>query len=388
MSVGGSDYHSQLVYYFTELNNPSWTYSGVGGRFQKVAVNDGGANTLADPRRCKIAEEPRIHLLGDNTPLIVWGGTDPESAADRARKAVYANIATKQPSSVGWSFDPASSCMVVGLPPYQDFSPTQNVGVSSWDSVVDNNDKLNILAIIEEIDAADVRRVVQLAVLDTDTSVFNQYSQTTGCGRHVMVYHHTDAAGRQFDTGFNNVTLAVDHENNIHAVMEAFSVAHQGSDTHATGETFRAGGGVASAYPLNYPGQMSADADAYEKGSETNWGNWEISSAFQKNMPHLIEMWWPAVEVSTSTETVLRSLNTRWLSVPSSSWDSTQGFQPVSTASTIAGSEMFPHRLPVLRQQRFHAYSTSLDLTWTTDYTAIYRTSHPASKLYHWEGGL
>lgn len=387
VSAGGSNYHSQLVYYFTELASPSWTYSGLGGRFQKVAVNDGGANTIADPRRCKIAEEPRIHLLGDDTPLIVWGGTDVESAADRARKAVYANIATRQPSSVGWSFDPAASCMVVGLPPYQDFSPGQNVGVSGWDSVLDNNDKLNILAIMEEVDVADLRRVVQLAVLETNVSVYSQYNQTTGCGRHVMVYHHTDAAGRQFDTNFFNPTMTIDHENNIHTVMEVYTV-QGGSDTNVTGATFRAGGAAASAYPLNFPGAVAPDANAYEKGSETNWSSWETTGAFAKNIPHLIEMWWPAVEVSTSTTTVLRSLNTRWLSVPSSSWDSTQGFQPVSTASTIAGSEMFPHRLPILRQQRFHSYSTSLDLIWNTDYTAIYRTSHPASKLYHWEGGL
>ena len=387
VDLGSGNTGSKLIYGRNDLRiGQSWTYTGLTGTFQEVALTTGAVNSLAAPQRTPIVFCPKLHLLKDGSPVVVYGGADPD-ATGRDGRAVYANIGVARASATGWDFTPSNTCMVLGLEPHINFTiaNASHDGVKAWDSVVDNNDKLHIVAIHDNTDAADKQSAIEIAVLETDTSAFSQYSQTNGCGRHIMLYHHTTASGRQFDIGFGDITLGIDHENSIHAVVEAFQFLMTDTDSGVNGDMFRKVDGEGAAYPLNFPGTPSADADAYEH-TATNWNLWE-TSGIGRGIPHLLEMWWPSIEISTS-DNVLRSMNTRWLSVPSSSYDTTQGFQPVTTASTLGGTEMFPHRNPMLRQQRFNSYSTSLDLIWDTDYTAIYRTPHSASRLYHWEGGL
>ena len=100
-----------------------------------------------------------------------------------------------------------------------------------------------------------------------------------------------------------------------------------------------------------------------------------------------MEVWMPTFEFSqdgTQADEVLRSINIRWLSVPSMNYDSTNGWQPVGSAQSMNGHEDFTHTNPQLRSQRFWGFDASeLDLKWATNELSWMNTMHGGARLYY-----
>ena len=106
-----------------------------------------------------------------------------------------------------------------------------------------------------------------------------------------------------------------------------------------------------------------------------------------KSMHHLMHIWFPSYEFdddATAPDRVIRSINIRWLSVPSLRYDAVKGWIPIGSAQTLAGNEDFPHLSSQIRYQRFWGYDAGeVDLSWKTNELSWFTTPHAGSKLYY-----
>ena len=101
---------------------------------------------------------------------------------------------------------------------------------------------------------------------------------------------------------------------------------------------------------------------------------------------HFMEVWMPTFEFSQDVaepDEVLRSINIRWLSVPSMNYDATNGWFPVGSAQSLNGQEDFTHTNPQLRYQRYWGFDAGeLDLQWATNEMSWMNTVHGGSRVY------
>jgi len=394
---------NNVVYCNTRSSSATWTFDGTFGN-ENQQVNKHGLfpNLPANPERCLWCHAPRLHLTSDNVPVIVWGGYDQEAITDRANHAVWANMATVTQSQYTFSED--DGCVILGM---QDTSSNWTPvagwkGIQYWDSIIDNNEMVHVVGSINYGPAAaplPKMVIYEARTFRTDSTPRSQFNINYGVGPSIVIMDWYSGASRTPEPNWTQISLTCDHNNTIHAVvcMEHYTTSPDQQDTAFQGATDRAQGpNDKTAYPLDYPGTPSPDANAYDKSDESeNVGLFEPSSPgaiSTVQSSHLIELWWPAYEISTTatggTSGVLRSLNMRWLSVPGLSWDKESGWTPVSNADSGAGSEDFPHLYPQLRYQKHHGYSSDMDLTWQTDMLAVYQTQYSGSGLYFWNGGI
>ena len=109
------------------------------------------------------------------------------------------------------------------------------------------------------------------------------------------------------------------------------------------------------------------------------------------SITHFMEVWMPTFEFSQAAgaDEVLRSINIRWLSVPSMNYNSTDGWFPVGSGQSLTGHEDFTHTNPQLRYQRFWGFDAGeLDLKWQTNEMSWMNTPHGGSQLYYpYSGG-
>ena len=313
--------------------------------------------------------------------------------------------------------------MVGGQTPAQSdvtISTNGNDGVRFYDALIDEQDRAWAIYVMPLDTGGQVNGsgepnpyLTRLCAFDARVALSDQWSSTEGLGLSTTLFHSppTVAGDRGLDPAFHSPTITTDGGGNIHVVAVArYNAAYStldggfGSDRMVLSGLLRDDTSPAehAPYPLQMPGVKAGDQSATTTypnqdneggyGPETSTLSAEIDewpgeqgAMNSYEYSHLLEMWWPAHEYSTpaSGEWVIRSVNFRWLSVPSMRWNATtQSFVPLGQADTISGNEDFLHTAPQLRMQRYHGFSSEyLDLSWITNERSWISTPHSQSAI-------
>ena len=390
------------IWYSSKLEDdaqwPLWSVDG--SIWQKVSLTDAdGTNTvLSGPHSTANCDFPKLCLRGDGVPVVFYrGASNLNPSSDRNTSAVYVNTGkagqqVNDPSG-RFKFD-ETPYTCGGLPPYNGVHSTAGIDVNYYDAIVDERDRAYVVA---TKNASYGAGTTTLTTFSTRLTLESQYTVTEGLGSCRTIYYIRAATGHDL----SEPTLTTDGQGNIHLVMGHHLSA---SDANWFGKVMRdvSGATDTALWPIQWPGLASGD---YSKGSASGpgdggFGGLSTDTKFPiggvgpgGTVPvsgaarHLIEMWWPSLEFDhdlTATDMVLRSLNVRWLSVPSLSWDTTNGWQPISSAQTMAGHEDFPHYGAQLRYQRFWGFSAAdLDMMWLTNELSWLQTMHEQSRVMH-----
>ena len=395
---------------FTDWNPPSNEGKPADGRWQIVNGEQTAAGqnlAAAPPHFSNFNCWPKVTLRSDDTPVVFyWGLASSDfSDADRRDGAIYTNIGE---GGVGgsFSFQESKCCHVVGLAPD---SRNTNTGkpVHYYDAIVDENDKGVVVAIKNDRQTASgqtwANRQTLMTRFDTRTPLADQYTSTNGLGDTRTLFMGPTYNGttelRHIDTFYENPTLTSNGAGEYHLVM---GMTMTGSNPSQFGGTFRdANGFTQSALsPLQWPATprtVSGTAELYRAGyaTATESPDWpEIDTPpfpayaqSDKSMHHLMHIWFPSYEFdddATAPDRVIRSINLRWLSVPSMRYDAAKGWQPIGSAQTLAGNEDFPHIASQIRYQRFWGFDAGeVDLSWKTNELSWFTTPHAGSRLFY-----
>ena len=436
-TVGGSGLpQSTRIFYTCKLDSePSFadwvpldsTARPDDNRWQLVhgSIPDAGYTTLnqasVGPHYTNFNAEPKVCLRGDNLPVVFYRGFPIQSfgIADRNYSAIYANIGispnvlSNDPSG-RYAFDTKRCYHVVGLPP--DAKNTlEPYNVVYYDAIIDERDRALVVSCKDDRDTSLAKtfapRQTLLTVFDTRKTLAEQYDAINGLGNHITVWRGPVYNGtselKAVDPSYRDLTLSTDGKGNIHLVM-TFSMI--GEDDGRLGEVYRDAASPqvrqSALGPLQWAATPTGKLNV--SGVETPYlggfikpnisPNWSgavvppyppyMDSTTGREYQHILHCWIPSIEFDT-TANVLRSINIRWLSVPSLRWDNANNtWSPVGSAQTMAGQEDFPHHSTQLRYQRFWGYDASeIDLRWFTNETSWYRTGHKGADLYYPSAG-
>jgi len=352
---------------------------------------------------------PKVTLRSDNTPVVFyWGLASSDfSDADRRDGAIYVNIGE---GGVGgtYSFSESKCCHVVGLAPD---SRNTNTGkpVHYYDAIVDENDKAVVVAIKKDRQTANgqtwANRQTLMTRFDSRLPLVGQYSSINGLGDTRTLFmgptYNGVSEGRYIDTFYENPTLTTNGAGEYHLVM-GFTMT--GSNPALFGLVNRDAAGVeqSALAPLQWPSTpLTVDGTPpvqYRGGyaqpsTSPAWPEIDTppypayANGTTKSMRHLQHIWFPSYEFdddATAPDRVIRSINVRWLSVPSMRYDQTVGWVPIGSAQTLAGNEDFPHLASQIRYQRFWGFDAGeVDLSWKTNELSWFTTPHAGSKLFH-----
>lgn len=396
---------------FTDWNPPNTDGLPANDRWQVVngeQTTSGQNLAAAPPHKSNFNCWPKVTLRSDDIPVVFyWGLASSDfSDADRRDGAIYTNIGM---GGVGghFTFDGDKCCHVVGLPPD---SRNTNTGkyVYFYDAIIDENDKAVTVAIKKDRQTTSgqtwANRQTLMNRFDSRKSLASQYTATNGLGdtRTLFMGPTYDGASefRYLDTFYENPTLTTNGAGEYHLVM-GFTIT--GDDHSQQGKTFRDANGVeqSALAPLQWPstprtvastGQLYRAGYAVQAGSP-DWPEIDTppypayANGSTKSMRHLMHIWFPSYEFdddATAPDRVIRSINLRWLSVPSLRYDATKGWQPIGSAQTLAGNEDFPHLASQIRYQRFWGFDAGeVDLSWKTNELAWFNTPHAGSRLFY-----
>lgn len=361
---------------------------------------------------------PKVVLRGDNIPVVFYRGLPIQSFADASRNydAIYCNIG-QSPNRISdpsgrFAFDTTKCFHVVGLPP-DSKNPMETKDVVYYDAIIDERDRAIVLSIKDDRESSPVAyapRQTLISVFDTRKTLAEQYTSTDGLGAHITLWRGPVYDGvselRKTNPNYRDISLTTDGKGNIHIVMSFTMI---GSDDGRFGEVYRDAtvpkARQSALSPLIWAATPTGDETAasevpyiggFIKPAESP--NWTKSitppitpymdSSVGSEHQHLVHCWVPSIEFDTTANT-LRSVNIRWLSVPSLRWDEVNNtWSPVGSAQTMAGEEDFPHHSPQLRFQRFWGYDASeIDLRWFTNELAWYRTNTKGAEVFYPSAG-
>lgn len=431
----GTMTHAQIIFVQkrTVEDWPAFDATAIasGLRHRTVSYHAGGSNTTSAPFDLTGVDKPKVVLRSDSVPIVFFRGINHTTAdANRRHSALYANAGSTTGdggSASLYSFDPSQAHPVGGYGnggSDQTFSTNPNDGVMFYDALIDEHNIAWAVYIMPGDTSGSVNGsgepmpyLTRITTFDSMKSLSSQYDLTEGLGLSTTLFHSPPTT--PFDGGLSphlhSPTIGTDGKGNIHIVacsryqaVYSGALGQIGSDRMVDLPLLREDGVVKehAPYPLRMPGVKAgldvtpskpnpSDGGGYGPATstlETEVLGWPGShGAFNPQpMEHLLEMWFPAHEYSTpsSGAWVIRSMNFRWLSVPSLAWNATtQQYVPVGQADTISGNEDFVHTAPQLRQQRFHGFDASyLDLTWITNERSWISTPHDQSR-YFWPFG-
>lgn len=350
---------------------------------------------------------PKVCLRSDDVPVVFflgYAGTSAHSGT-RNKTAVYANI-----GEVGTGgriqFNTGKVCHVLGLPPDSKNTNTRT-DIHQYDSIIDENDRAITVGIRDDRATANgqtwASRHTLINKFNTRIPFAEQYTATDGLGDTRTLFKAPQYDGttelRYVDTYLQEPTLTTNGKGEYHLVMR-FTMT--GQDEGRVGATFRDQDLLieSAVHPLQWAGTpLTGSGNTLYTGgyaSVSGSPDWTgqvaggrtptYANGITRTHTHFMHIWFPSYEFDddvSADDRVVRSINLRWLSVPSMRYDATLGFQPVGSAQTIAGQEDFPHLYPQIRYQRFWGYDASeIDLTWKTNELSWYRTPHYASSLY------
>ena len=362
-------------------------------------------------------QEPKVVLRGDNVPVIFYRGKPLQSfaTANRVYDAIYCNIG-KSPSSANdpsgaFVFDRTKPCHVVGLRP-DSKNPIEDFNVQYYDAIIDERDIAYVVSTKNDYDFTDAHapRQTLMTFFDTNKTFAQQYTTTDGLGTHLTIWQgkeYTTAGDAKVDNNYRDLTLTTNGKGEIHLIMTFCMI---GDNPDRFGETFRDAANPqvrqSALAPLQWaatpaPSRNVSPQEQYVGGFikplvSPNWTGqivppmppYKSSNPNRREHNHIMHIWIPSVEFD-ETNHVLRSMNIRWLSVPSIRFDTaSQSWTPVGSAQTMAGEEDFPHHSPQIRYQRFWGFDASeLDLRWHTNELSWYRTNTRGSDVYYPSAG-
>jgi hypothetical protein len=356
-------------------------------------------------------DQPKICLRGDGTPVIFYRGSAPDftAVANRGYTAVYAQIALSdgaQPGGTmggGYSFN-NQACHVVGLGPDANNTGQGANNVHYYDAIVDEYDRAIVVATLDDQQTSGspaqtfASRQTYVTTFDTNKTLADQYSTTTGLGTtrvllKAPVYDGTTET-RYLDPRYKDIQITTNGQGEIHIVL-GFRLT--GGDDNRVGAVYRdaskqEASGIAPqqwATVSHTETNSLYDGGYAEQSTTPDWsggGSLNSPTTPVNEITHFMHVWLPSIEFDqnpSADDWVIRSMNIRWLSVPSLNYDATTGWQPVGSAQSLAGNEDFVHFAPQLRYQRFWGFNASeLDLTWLTNENSWYTTQHEGSRLF------
>ena len=403
-----------------DANFPAPTFDSDGngiGLWQTVGtpLTDPSDNDLNDPDNSHHLTTwacwPKVCLRSDDIPVVFWLGqaqftTDSDN---REYDAVYANI-----GSVGTGgrieFNSDKPCHVLGLEPNSRISfPTTHAHkrINHYDAIIDDKDMAVVVGIRDDRRTVSSKTFANRHTLinrfNTRKTFAEQYTTTDGLGDTRTLFFAPTYDGstemRYVDTFLENPTLTINGKGEYHLVI-GFTMT--GEDDNRMGATFRdqdlalesavhplqwAGTPLTGSGNTLYTGGYASVSGSPDWTGRVNTGrNPTYTNGTTNSHRHLMHIWFPSYEYDedvSADDRVIRSVNMRWMSVPSLRFDSTKGWQPIGSAQTLAGNEDFPHMAGQIRYQRFWGYDASeIDLSWRTNELSWYRTPHHGSSLY------
>ncbi len=439
-SLGTSDDIYGRIFYTQKRSVESWiafdasvtdgVYTGLRHKVVSHAVatvNNGTAAPFPTPA----TDKPKIMLRSDNTPVIFFRGLhSTNSNTSRRGTSLMVNIGSHTDeggSSSLCNFDPLQAYQVGGIPPGGSditLSSNANDGCMFYDAILDERDIAWAVYIMPQDTGGQVNGsgepspfLTRITTFDSNLSLSSQWDATEGLGLSTTLFHAPPltADNQGLLANLHSPSITTDGGGNIHVVACAryqrglsATKGSQGSQQMVSSPLLKndAASTIEHApYPLQMPGVKGGDqgtavttpaqgnaGGGYGPDSATieeeisGWPGSTTTLLNQEYYEHILEMWWPAHEYSTpgSGEWVIRSMNFRWLSVPSMKWNpTTSAFIPVGQADTISGNEDFLHTAPQLRAQRFHGFDASyLDMSWISNERSWISTVHEQSRVY------
>ena len=396
--------NNSKVHYTSKLSDETqfeeWVAGGVDSSYQIISLDDSdsGADNIAasGPHSIQNADNPKVCLRGDNVPVVFYRGcSEKTTEPNRNKAAVYANIGVAGTSvndpSGRFAFSKNNSYQALGLEPMLGVHSLSTYGVTYYDAIIDERNRAQVVAVADNS--------VLLSIFDTEKPLVDQYTSTEGLGMARLLYRTKSGTGHTL----TEPTLTTDGQGNIHLVL-AHGLGAPG-DAAWLGAVYRdvtAPLADNALWPIQWPGIPATDYALPEGQSSPGDGGYGGTSAqaiFPQQtgtlgtMPasgsvrHHLEIWWPSLEFdhdTNATDMALRSINTRWLSVPSLSYDATYGWTPIGSAQTMGGQEDFPHYGAQIRYQRFWGSNAAdLDMSWLTNELSWVQSMHEQSRLMH-----
>ena len=380
----------------THANDPvNWTTNS----WSKVNATVSNPVTTADNtgdlknHKVRDCDKPKVCLIGDNTPMVFYRGgaaADSGTLGNRANDAIYANVGrnetgTHDPSG-RFIFDVSKAIHVVGVQNAAQYPTTK---VIYYDAIIDERDRAYVCIIKD-----DAGRSVLLNSFDASVPFADEYSSTNGLGVTKALFIPKNATVRP---DYKHITMTTNGMGEIHMIL-GFTLAGADAD-RIVGGLYRDGVTDATIQPLQWATTPASDASVTPPAAKgagggyvaTPDGDWPDGGTFLEpttgKVTHFMEVWMPTFEFSqdsSEADEVLRSINIRWLSVPSMNYDATNGWQPVGSAQSMNGHEDFTHTNPQLRSQRFWGFDASeLDLKWATNELSWMNTMHGGARLYY-----
>ena len=378
------------------ISDPSgWTdnsWSKVNATTSEPVVasdNDGGSTN----HKVTDCDKPKVCLIGNDTPMVFYRGGAAAAAStlgDRAHNAIYANVGRNETGSYDpagrFIFDLSKAIHVVGVQNAAQY-PTQNV--IYYDAIIDESNRAYVTIIKD-----DAGRTVLINSFNAAVPFSKQYTSANGLGVTKALFIPKNATVRP---DYQHMTMTTNGKGELHMIL-GFTLAGADAD-RIVGGLFRDGVTDATIAPLQWATTPASDASTTPPAAKgdgggyvvTGDGDWPDGGTFLEpstgKVTHFMEVWMPTFEFSqdaTEADEVLRSINVRWLSVPSMNYDSTNGWYPVGSAQSMNGHEDFTHTNPQLRNQRFWGFDASeLDLKWATNELSWMNTMHGGARLYY-----
>ena len=361
--------------------------------------------------KVELCDHPKVLLRGDNIPIVSYRARNPNfTTSARTRAAIYLNrgkegtgpnLPTQGVGALGRiKFVTDDAIHALGYAPTDDKNTTPLTSILHYDAIIDEYNQMFTIGSFAT--GGSYKDTVFVQMWDTMGEIDAQYSAGRGLGITRTLFAQNNANKR---TNIANVTATTNGEGQIHIVMgftltgNAIVTGNTDRDTESRIEPMQSPATPVSPLDAATGGDGTAYSGGYDEPTSSNRG-WnyggtymisELSDWDDKNH-HLLEVWMPSFEWSQGASDdnwVIRSVNMRWLSVPSMQYDASEGWTPSGEAQGITGSEQFPHEGPQLRYQRFHGFNAgSLDLTWLTNEQAWRTGPLPQTRLYLPGGGL
>jgi hypothetical protein len=349
----------------------------------------------------------KVCLRSDGLPVIFWLGSAVGGYTNSARidTSIYTNIGVRTGTLI--TFDKTKACHVIGAGPD---SRNQASGFyGQWfDAIIDENDKAVSVLVFDDDTTSGTpsqtfaKRQTLMNRFDTRLTLAEQYTTTDGLGDTRTLFMGPAYDGttelRYIDTHYEHTTLTTNGKGEYHLVMGFTMTGEDGSRQGAVfrDATLATESGINplqwAGTPLTGSGNTLYTGGYSEASTTPDWTQtfkppYSVAYSATYSHHHLMHVWFPSYEFdddATASNRVIRSINIRWLSVPSLRYDATEGWQPIGSAQTLAGQEDFMHSFPQIRYQRFWGYDASeIDLSWRTNERAWKRTPHDGSRVYY-----
>ena len=337
-------------------------------------------------------DNPKVCLLGNDAPVVFYRGASAGASVlgDRANDAIYVNIGLNETGAYDpagrYRFDHTKAMHAIGVHGTQQYPSTK---VIYYDAIVDERDRAFITVVKD-----DNGRRVLMNSFDASQPLVGQYTTAKGLGITKALFIPKNTSVRP---NYQHITTTTNGKGEVHMIL-GFTLS---GDVQQATAIYRDGITEATIAPLQWATTPASDSTATPPAAMSDGGGYEApASASDYEWPdggthltpttgtitHFMEVWMPTFEFSQDAadpDEVLRSINIRWLSVPSMNYDATNGWFPVGAAQSLNGHEDFTHTNPQLRYQRYWGFDAGeLDLRWETNEMSWMNTPHGGSRVY------